>query len=259
MSHELKQPEYPVTDDFIERMEQLAGSIFVEDHTDKEGASKARQVRIQIKDSRVKVEKIRKELKADVLEWGKKVDGEARRIRKRLEPLEKHLQEQEDIVRLHEQREKERQEAEAAARVEAERKAEEDRIRKEREKLAAERQRLEAEKARLREEGEHQRRQQEEVDRQRREAEAAKTEAYRVQREAEEAKCRRKKEAEQRARLEASRPDWEKAAGYVDRLASVECPEVEDVECQAFLNRIQRGFIALQGELQQRPVVEVVS
>ena len=51
-----------------------------------------------MKGKRVEVEKKRKELKADALEWGRKVDTEAKRIFGLLEPIETHLQTEENRV-----------------------------------------------------------------------------------------------------------------------------------------------------------------
>ena len=51
-----------------------------------------------VKNHRVAVEKKRKDLKADALEWGRKVDAEAKRITVLLEPIEVHLQTEEDKV-----------------------------------------------------------------------------------------------------------------------------------------------------------------
>jgi len=51
-----------------------------------------------VKNHRVAVEKKRKDLKADALEWGRKVDAEAKRISALLEPIEVHLQTEEDKV-----------------------------------------------------------------------------------------------------------------------------------------------------------------
>lgn len=104
--------------------------IRVSDPADKANAALARKGRLEVKATRCNVENIRKELKADALKFGQAVDGEARRITAQLEEIEKHLQEQEDIVAKHEAR----LAAEAAAKAEAER-IEAERIREE-ERLA---------------------------------------------------------------------------------------------------------------------------
>jgi len=65
---------------------------------DQEGFEAVHSGRMVIKGKRVEVEKKRKELKASALEWGKKVDSEAKRIFGLLEPIEKHLQAEEDKI-----------------------------------------------------------------------------------------------------------------------------------------------------------------
>lgn len=51
-----------------------------------------------VKNHRVDVEKKRKELKSDALAWGKAVDSEAKRIFALLQPIESHLQNEEDKI-----------------------------------------------------------------------------------------------------------------------------------------------------------------
>jgi vacuolar-type H+-ATPase subunit I/STV1 len=53
---------------------------------------------------RNQVEKTRKELKADSVRYGKAVDGEAKRIQGLIKPIEDHLKEQADVVRLEQKR-----------------------------------------------------------------------------------------------------------------------------------------------------------
>lgn len=130
---------------------------------DKEGFALVHAARMDIKAKRVSVEKRRKELKADALEYGRKVDAAAKKLFGLLEPIESHLTaeearieaEKEEIrmaaVRKAEAEErvaKEAAEAEERARREAEAAA----IKAEQEKLAQERAALEAEKARVMEE-----------------------------------------------------------------------------------------------------------
>lgn len=93
---ELKK--FSLTDAAIEQMEKEFLPLVVRDVEDKEGFKAVRGARLLVKEHRVKVEKTRKELKADSLAFGKAVDGEAKRITTKLESIETHLQEQEDIV-----------------------------------------------------------------------------------------------------------------------------------------------------------------
>ena len=114
--------------------------ILVQDHTDKEHASKAREARLIVKDHRVNVEKMRKFLKEDSLKFGKAVDAEAKRITVQLDEIETHLQTQEDIVYKYQQR----LEAEARAKAEQERIEKEKSLEVARQALEVEKQKIEA-------------------------------------------------------------------------------------------------------------------
>lgn len=82
---------------------------------DKMGLAAVHNARMVVKGARVDIEKRRKELKASSLEYGKKVDNAAKELTSLLEPIEKHLEDQEAIV----QREKDRIAAEEKAAWEA--------------------------------------------------------------------------------------------------------------------------------------------
>lgn len=206
---------------------------------DKEGLQKVHDARMEVKRWRVDVEKKRKELKADALEYGRKVDAEAKRITKMLEPIEQHLLSQEtavkeEIERIKEQKKREAEQKladrvdklravgdktpgvllrdwsdegfeahlkDATAKFEAEQaRLEAERI--EQEKIQqAERERMEAERQKLEE-------QRAEIERQRAEAEAKrKAEEERL---AEERRIQEQKLAAERAELEAERRRQEK-------------------------------------------------
>ncbi|MFA6046761.1 MAG: hypothetical protein WC718_17395 [Phycisphaerales bacterium] len=114
---------------------------------DEAGFACVHAARIVVKDRRIAVEKTRKELKADALKYGQAVDAEARRITKLLEPIEEHLESEEERIKA------ERYAIKHAARLAEEeafrKKAEEEQaaFRAAQEKLAAEQAALEAEKA----------------------------------------------------------------------------------------------------------------
>jgi hypothetical protein len=140
--------------------------LAIKDVNDSAGYKLVHSARMVVKNHRVEVEKVRKALKADALEYGRKVDSEAKRITALLEPIESHLANQENAYEAEKERIKEearlKAEAEAKARQEAEearlraireaeearlkaiRDAEEARLRAEREALDAERQAMEA-------------------------------------------------------------------------------------------------------------------
>lgn len=99
----------------IAKMAEEFMPLRVKDHTDERGVKAVHEARMVCVKTRTAVEKTRKELKADSLEYGRKVDAEAKRITAMIEPIEKHLEEQEAIVT----REKERIKALAEAKRKA--------------------------------------------------------------------------------------------------------------------------------------------
>lgn len=199
---------------------------------DKEGIALVHKARMEVKRYRVDVEKKRKELKADALEYGRKVDAEAKRLTEMLLPIETHLLEQESVVQKELDRiKREKEEAEAAelqrridelAKVKAdypliyikawtakdfEEKLTEatEKYREEQERLEA----LEAERVFLEAEKEAARRAEEE----RLAQERAELEKQRAEMEAE----RQKQEAERQARLKAEREELEKQQAELKR------------------------------------------
>ena len=168
-SKELKR--FSLADDAIARMAGEYMPLTIRDVTDTEGFKAVHEARMVVKNHRVEVEKTRKALKADALEYGRKVDAEAKRITALLEPIEEHLRWQEvdyeaakeairNAARLKaEAEERAKREAEEArlraereaeeAKARAEREAEAERLRVERMALEAERRVMEAERARV--------------------------------------------------------------------------------------------------------------
>jgi membrane protein involved in colicin uptake len=206
--------------------------------TTKEGYELVRSAIADCRGMRGKIERKRKELKKDALEYGRAVDGAARQLKEAIEAIELPLKEKKAAIDDAAERERERKRAEAAAKVEAE--------------LQAER---EAEQARIAAEMADLKRRQEEADRIAAEATAraqaaeemlaaekanaeaerraaAKAEAERLEAELEakaaaEAERLAAKEAAERAvRVEAMRPDAEKLAAYADALESVKRPSM---------------------------------
>jgi len=108
--------KYDVTDLAITKMKTDFMALTVKDLDDEAGCTQVHEARMVVKNHRVAVEKKRKDLKAGALEWGRKVDSEAKRITALLEPIETHLQTEEDKVT----KEKERIKAEKV-RIETER------------------------------------------------------------------------------------------------------------------------------------------
>lgn len=229
---------------FTEAGEVLATykDIKVKDELDLTTMAKAREARLILKKARTTVENNRKELKADIVKQGRAIDSVARYVKEQIEPAEKYLETQEKYAELKaaeraakikaERVEKlskyvdditifnldemtdERFEvvlasakAQKEAELEAERKAEEERLareqaeREEQERIRLENERLRKE-AEERQAAEAKRRAAEKKERERIQAEAeAKLAAERAERE--------KLEAEKRAREEAERKERE--------------------------------------------------
>ena len=83
---------------------------------DKTGLEVVHKARITVRDHRTDIEKTRKALKADVLEFGRRVDAEAQRLTALLEPIEAHLEAEESRIaaekkRLREEADRKRHEA----------------------------------------------------------------------------------------------------------------------------------------------------
>lgn len=229
---------------------------------DKAGFTAVHEARLTVKKTRVAVEKRRKDLKADALEYGRLVDDAAKKLTALLEPIEEHLEKQEDAIVAErerikrEEREKQARELQervaAMAKVEApidsitigsmdgaqytaalarytqayeERKAEEARIAAEK----LESQRLEAERiAAERAELEAERQRLAEVDRQQ------KAEAERIaaeQRRIDEAKAAEAKRIADAEAAEAKRIADAEAA-EAKRLADIEAAKVREAEIE---------------------------
>ena len=82
---------YNITDAAIAKMEDLYMGLTIADIENQEEFQAVHDARIVVKNHRISVERKRAELKADSLAWGRKVDGEAKRIKGLLEPIELHL------------------------------------------------------------------------------------------------------------------------------------------------------------------------
>lgn len=233
MSVDDQLKRFDIADAAIAKMGEQYLPLKIAGVTDAAGFKAVHDARMTVKSKRVEVEKVRKVLKKDALEYGRKVDAEAKRITGLLEPIESHLKTQEDAYQAERERirnaAKLKAEAEArakaeaeaaklkaeqeaeAARIKAEQDVENERLRIEREKLEAERREIQAKREA---EEKKQREAQEKLDAERRALEAeqkrlADIEAERVRKEelekakAEAAK-RAKREAEERIVREAA-------------------------------------------------------
>ena len=103
---------YPVLEEQIREAADRYMSLTVSGVDDTEGLKLVHDSRIEVKQMRIAIEKRRKELKADSLEYGRQVDKVAKALTSLIEPVEKHLEHEEGIV----EREKERLRQEAELR-----------------------------------------------------------------------------------------------------------------------------------------------
>jgi len=85
--------------------------------TDKAGFDLVHSARMDIKDLRVSIDKTRKSQVADALEWQRTVNGIAKRLTAGLEPIEAHLDKQEDVYTAEIDRIKAEKQAAAQAKI----------------------------------------------------------------------------------------------------------------------------------------------
>lgn len=113
IENELKK--FNVTDSAIAELTEKYMPLAVNGIDDKEGLKAVNAARKIVKTYRIDVDKRRKELNADALEYQRRINGEAKRITALLEPIETHLESQEKKVDDEIERiKREKEEAEAA-------------------------------------------------------------------------------------------------------------------------------------------------
>lgn len=88
--------------DQAQQWKEKADGLVVSDSGQVELIKQAREARLALKNIRVDVEKKRKELKEESLRKGKAIDGMANVIKYLIQPIEKHLQDQEDFPKIQE-------------------------------------------------------------------------------------------------------------------------------------------------------------
>jgi len=96
--------KYSVAEAEIAKMSAIYMDLVITDLEDKEQFNQVRDARLVVKGKRVAVEKERKDLKSEALKWGKKVDGKAKLLFGLLEPIETHLQAEENKVKAEQER-----------------------------------------------------------------------------------------------------------------------------------------------------------
>lgn len=90
--------QYQPTDAAIAEMKQRFGALQVTGLDDRAGLAAVHEAHMEVRGIRVQVEKKRKFLKKDSIEYGRQVDGEAKRITALLLEVEEPLAEKESIV-----------------------------------------------------------------------------------------------------------------------------------------------------------------
>ncbi|HYE75601.1 MAG TPA: hypothetical protein VEF04_19820, partial [Blastocatellia bacterium] len=125
--------------------EKKAKSIVVTSVDQTAEMQMARAGRLFLREKRIAIEKVRKELKEQALREGKAIDGIANVLKGLIEPIEDYLDQQERFAQI------EQEKKEAAIRAQIERRMEEERMAKEKAE-AEERERIRLENERLKRE-----------------------------------------------------------------------------------------------------------
>lgn len=89
---------YPVREVTISEMGQRMLSLKIAGVNDKKGAKAVQEAKMECVRARTAIEKKRKELKADSLEYGRKVDTVAKTLTAMIEPIEQHLIGQQEAI-----------------------------------------------------------------------------------------------------------------------------------------------------------------
>lgn len=92
-------------------------SLTIAGVSDRDGFDAVHKARMIVRDARVGVEKTRVELKSGLLDRGRRIDAEAKRVTALLDPIEDYLQRQEDVIVKEKERIKAEEEAARKARI----------------------------------------------------------------------------------------------------------------------------------------------
>ena len=210
--------KYNITDAFIYELKNKYLNLKVENINDQYNYTLAKQGHQEVKSIRIEIEKKRKELKSSVLEYGRAVDSEAKRLTSEVNEIEEHLLEQRKIVE--DEKERIRKEKQEAERIEAERIRQEElaRIEKIRAENQAkideqnriqeeERKKIEAEKRKLEEERNRIEDEKRAIEAEKKRIEDEKIEAERIRIEDEKDRIRIEKEKAERIEAERIRQE----------------------------------------------------
>lgn len=236
---------------------------------DKDGFERVHKARMEVKSLRVSVEKSRSQLKADSIAFGKKVDAEAKRITALIIPVETHLIEQENIVKLEKERlaRIEQEKKEAAVQVKLEQLAKfgvhrtaldmegysEDEfewfLKDSEKKFLAKQAEEKAEAQRIAQEAENNRLEAERLQAER-EVQEAEIKRLRAEQEAELAKIRAEREAlESERKIERDRQAAEQAAAEAELRRHAETLALERLKIEAEKQRLEREEFERQAKI----------
>lgn len=213
--------------------EKKARTIVVKNASQKTDMQIARVGRLFLREKRIKLEKTRKELKEQSLREGKAIDGIANVLKALIVPIEEYLEKQEKFVEI------KATEIAELAKVEMERKAEENRLAEE-EAERKERERIKLDNERLKKEAETREKKMK--------AEREKAEAKRKALEKKARLEREKAEAERKALEEKAR----KEKAEIERKAQVEKEKQEEI---LFGQKIQ-AEATLKAEKKEREKIQ---
>lgn len=90
--------KYNLADIGIAKMEQEFKDLVIKDKDDTEGYKKVNSAISVVRSKRLEVEAVRKDLKADSLNYGRIVDAEAKRIQELIEPIETRLKNEKQYI-----------------------------------------------------------------------------------------------------------------------------------------------------------------
>lgn len=274
--------------DEARKWESEAKKIIITDASQKVEMAKARSARLALKNIRVNAENVRKELKENALREGKAIDGIANIIKAVIVPIEEHLEKQEKFVEMQIEAEKEKLNSERIvslsqyiadvsmynlkdmsvagfnellsnaklahdARVEAEKKAEAERLSQEKAKQE-EYERNKAEVERLKKEAEEKAKEQAKL-------KAEQDKKLKAEQEAREkleaelkskkvAEEKSKKEAEEKAKAEAEAkrqselaPDKDKLISFSEQIKALKAPKGLSVKAQKVANDAEKQLL----------------
>lgn len=220
--------------------EQKAKSIVVTNAEQKTEMKMAREARLFLRQKRIDIENARKKLKEQSLREGKAIDGIANVLKALIEPIEKHLDEQEHFVENKLAEEQALLRAEEEARLEKERLEKEKFEEEERKRIAEENIKLKAE-AEAREKAIQAEREKAEQERKALEAKAkaeaeAREKLENEKREKEEEEAKRILEIENEKKKAEQAPDKQKLKAYAVELGTIELPKLQTDEAKKILD-----------------------